>query len=330
MPMHRRRLARTLSLLAVVSLAPALALAQVPGSGQKMYRLAHITTATISEQMSRDIVLGELARLGFREGSNLVFDSRVGTTEQLPDLMQAILSAKPDAIIAVGGAALKAAASVTRTVPIVMFADEPVTLGYAEDLARPGGNFTGIANMLVQLHGKRLTLLLEAMPGTRRLAALVRSTDPSREPKQEAMRQAARQTGVELVEFLVRQPSEYAGTFAAMQAAGARGVIIAADPEFNRDEVELAALATRHGLASSCEWASMARAGCLMGYGPQPRLLRIRLAQIVARILQGTKPEDLPIERASQFDLALNQATARTLGVTFPPSLLIRADEVID
>mgnify|MGYP003341153791 CR=1 FL=1 len=98
-----------LSLLAVVSLAPALALAQVPGSGQKMYRLAHITTASISEQMSRDVVLGELARLGFREGSNLVFDSRVGTTEQLPDLMQAILSAKPDAIIAVGGAAAEVA-----------------------------------------------------------------------------------------------------------------------------------------------------------------------------------------------------------------------------
>lgn len=317
------------SLPAFSVLAAASNLARAQPSA-KVYRVAHLSTAAIAEQRSRDIVLGELARLGFKEGVNLVFDGRVGSVDQLPELMRLLLAARPDVVIAVGGAAVNAAAAATRTVPIAMFADAPVTLGYAENYARPGGNVTGVANMLVELHGKRLTLLLEVVPDAQKIAAFVRADDPSREPKLDAMRSAARQAGITLSEFSVRHPSEYPEAFARMQAAGVRGVVIAADPEFNRDEAQLSALATRHGLASTCEWASMARAGCLIGYGPQARLLRVRLAQIVARILHGASPADLPIEQASQFDLALNLATARALAVNIPPSLLIRADEIID
>ena len=194
----------------------------------------------------------------------------------------------------------------------------------------PGGNVTGIAILAAELDGKRLDLLHEAVPAARRIAALMLPAAPLRRASEEELRAAAASTGVELLVFDAAGPGEYPAAFAAMRAGGARALVIVADPTFNRDAESLARLALKTGLPTVCEWAEMARSGCLLGYGPSRPELRRRLAYFVARIFQGAAPSDLPIEQPTHFEFTINLKTAKALGLTIPPSLLARADEVIE
>ncbi len=241
-----------------------------------------------------------------------------------------LLAAKPDAIIAVGGAAVGQAREATSSVAIVMFADDPVGQGFAASFARPGGNVTGIANMAMELHEKRLQLLLEAVPAARRVAVLLKSNTPTQAAHQRAMQVVATSTGVEVKLFTADGPSDYPAAFAAMRAAGTQALVIGADPEFARDGALLAALALEAGQPTSCEWAWMAQAGCLLGYGPDRGALRRRMAHQIAGIFRGASAAEMPIERPTAFEFAVNLKTARALGIAIPPSILLRADEVIE
>ena len=279
-----------------------------------------------SETFTRQITLPELARLGFVEGRNLVFDGRVGELDALPGLMAELLAGQPDAVVAIGPA-IGPAGAATRTVPIVSFGFDPIELGLAASYARPGGNVTGVVILIGELEAKRLSLLLEAVPDRRRVAALVPARNGANET---ALRKAAAGLGVELLVFPATSPSEYASAFAAMQAQGAQALVIGATPQFQRDGKQLAGLALEARLPTVCEWAEMAHAGCLIGYGPSRTALRKRMADQIARIFRGAAPGDLPIERPTVFEFAVNQKIAKSLDVNIPTAVLTGADDVIE
>ena len=299
--------------------------AQAPG---RVYRLGHLANAVHPERYTRETTLPALARLGFVEGRNLVFDARNGASAQLPALMGELLAAKPDAVIAVGDAAMIAAAAATRTVPIVGFGGDMIKLGLAQSYARPGGNVTGVTVLVDELDVKRLSILREAMPGRRRVAALLSTTQ--RALNEPALRKAAPGLGVELHVFPVAEPADYRGAFAAMRTAGAEALIVGAAPEFFRDARQLAALALEARLPTVCEWADMARQGCMIGYGPSRLELSKRRAAQVAQIFRGAAPGEVAIELPTVFEFAINQKIAKSLGLTIPPLVLAQADEVIE
>lgn len=300
--------------------------AQTPG---KVYRLGVLAATERSIELTRRVTLPELAKLGFVEGRNLIVDPRIGSEAALPGLARDLVAAAPDAIIAVSAAA-GFAREATSTVPIIIFGPDPVRQGLVESLARPGGNVTGVAILATELNAKRLDLLHEAVPTLRRVAALLWRTSPEREASEREMRAVAERLGLELFVFDVGRPEDYPATFAAMRSAAAQALTISAHAELYRDSETLAALALEARVPTVCEWAEMARDGCLLGYGPSLTELRRRLALYAARIFQGMAPGELPIEGPTRFELAVNLKTARALGIEIPPALLARADEVIE
>jgi ABC-type uncharacterized transport system substrate-binding protein len=303
----------------------ALPLAARAQRANHIYRLGHLAAASEPEAITRQITLPELARLGFVEGRNLIFDARVGNSASLPALMSELLAGQPDAVIAIG-TALRPAAAATRSVPIVAYGNDPVVLGLAATYARPGGNVTGVVIAGDELEAKRLSILLEAVPDRRRVAALV----PPVSGGSEAVRKAAAGLGVELLVFPAASPSDYAAAFAAMQAQGAQALIIGAFPQFSQDGRQLAALALEAKLPTVCEWAEMAHAGCLIGYGPRRTELRKRMADQIAQILRGVPPGDIPVERPIAFEFSVNLRTAKSLDLIVPAAVLALADEVIE
>jgi putative ABC transport system substrate-binding protein len=301
--------------------------ARAQASG-RVYRLGHLANAPHPERYSREFLLPELARLGFVEGRNLIFDPRNGASAALPGLMRELLAAKPDAVNAIGDAAIVAAAAATRTVPIVGLGGNMVKLGLAQSYARPGGNVTGVTILTDELDVVRLSILREAAPDRRRVAALLSTTQ--RAIIEPAIRKAAPDRGVELHVFLVTDPTDYAAAFAAMKSVGAEALLIAAAPEFFRDAKQLAALALEARLPTICEWADMARAGCLIGYGPTRLELQKRMAAQIALIFRGDAPGNVAIELPVKFEYVLNQRIAKALGLTIPFSVRASADEVIE
>ena len=301
------------------------AYAQTPN---RIYRLAHLSNSVPSETFTRETTLPELAKLGFVEGRNVVFDGRVGELDAMPGLMRELLAARPDVVVAVGTAAVVAAGAATRTVPIVVFGADPIELGLAQNYARPGGNVTGVVILVSELEAKRLSILRDAVPDRRRLAALI--SEAQRQISEPAMRKAAAGFGVELLAFTVAAPADYPIAFAAMRAAGAEALVIGAAPEFFRDAKQLAALALEARLPTVCEWAEMAHAGCLIGYGPNRAVLRKRIAHQIAQIFRGVAPGDIAIERPTVFESAINLRTAKSLDLTIPQAALASADDVIE
>ena len=214
--------------------------------------------------------------------------------------------------------------------PIVTFGADPIELGFAASYARPGGNVTGVVILASELEVKRLSILQEAAPDRRRVAVL---TSPATAIGEAAMRKAAAGIGIELLAFPVTGPADYPAAFAAMRAAGAQALVISATSEFYRHGRQLAELALEARLPTVCEWADMAQAGCLIGYGPNRTALRKRMAAQIAQIAQifgGTSASDVAIERPTVFEFAVNQKIARSLELSIPPAVLAQADDVID
>lgn len=320
--MWRRKLFVGLVYTVAFSLTAA---AQTP---ERVYRLGHLANSTDSEAFTRQITLPELAKHGFVEGRNLVFDARAGEPAALPGIMRELLADKPDVVVAVG-AAVRPAGAATRTVPVVSFGFDPIELGLAASYAKPGGNVTGVVILAGELDAKRLSILQEVMPDRRRFAVLV-PRQGNGERDDSALRKAAAGLGVELLTFAVGAPSDYASAFAAMQAQNAQALVIGATPQFQRDGRQLAELALEARLPTVCEWAEMAKVGCMIGYGPSRTALRKRMADQIARIFRGAAPGDLPIEQPTVFEFAVNQKIAKSLQVDVPSIVLTRADEVIE
>lgn len=315
---------------AVFALLIAIGLAGNATAQERVFRVAFLSPNPNAIEPVRAIVLPLLARHGFVEGRNLRLDARFGEVEALPRLAVELAAQAPDAFFASSNVSVDAVLAATKAVPIVMFAQDPVGSGYAASLARPGGQVTGVAILTVDLDVKRLELLRDVVPTARRAAVLVHRTARGNDVRETTMNGFARRAGMSMTFHYVSRTEDYGAAFAAMREAGAELLVISANTHFARDVAILAEQAREDRLPTVCEWQEMAAAGCLFGYGPSRTELYRLSANYIARILGGAHPGELPIEQPTNFELGVNMRVARSLGVTIPTTLLLRADEVTE
>ena len=282
-----------------------------------------------------DALLDELRKLGWVEGTTLVVERKEASSrlDQLPALAADLVRSKPDLIVAIAPQPARAAKDATSEIPIVMlFVADPVGVGLASSLARPGGNLTGVATLVPgAFMGKSLDIVRELLPQAKRVAAFI---NPSNEvlrllvPREAPP--AAAKLGFQLDIINVREAGEIPGAVAAAKAAGAEALWIVGDPIFHTPPNMVPDLASQAGLPSIYLIRELVHAGGLISYGPDFLALSRRGAHYVDRILKGAKPADLPIEQPTKFLLDINLKTAKSLGLEIPASLLTRADEVIE
>jgi putative ABC transport system substrate-binding protein len=307
---------------------PLAARAQEPG---RIYRLG---TLQLSPRSLPNHVAfyAELQRLGFIEGQNLVVDERgYGLhVEQLADHAAEIVKAQVDVILATGDLPIRAAQQATTTIPILGFTDDMLGSKFVSSLAKPGGNTTGVSVLATELDGKRQDILIEAVPGLRRMAALADSSTTA--PRQlQALQDAARAREVELSIYAVGKPNEIAAAIDAGKKADAAALNVLASPLlFAARQVIMERAAALH-LPAIYQWPEVAEQGGLLGYGPRLLLIyREILARQMVSLLRGTKPGDIPVEQPTKFELVINLKTAKALGLSIPNTLLATADEVIE
>jgi putative ABC transport system substrate-binding protein len=273
-----------------------------------------------------------LRDLGYEEGRNIVIEFRWadGHYERLPALFSELIRLNVDVIVTYGTAGGLAARQATTTIPIVFAtAADAVTSGLVASLAHPGGNVTGTTHFIPELSAKQLELLKEAIPGLADVAVLLNPANPMYEAVVPAMRLTAQSLTLELHQFGVLGPAELDGAFAAIAASRVGALVVIDDATLIANAPVIVKLATEQRLPAS-GWPDFAAAGGLMGYGVNYVDLFRRAATFVDKILKGTKPADIPVERATKFEAVVNLKTAKTLGIDMPTSLLLRADEVIE
>ena len=274
-----------------------------------------------------------LQELGWEEGRNLTVEERFadGDVARLPALAEDLLTRKVEVIVTVTSAATRAAMTATTTIPIVMVdVGDPLTSKFVTSLARPGGNVTGTTNMALGLTQKRLEILAETLPGARRIAMILHPDNLLGPTLWRDAQGAARRLGLRLQRLEIRSRDDLRGAFQAAVKERADAVVPLADPlnaVLTRDILELA---VRHRLPTMMEDRNSVEAGALLAYYSQPEAAFGRVASYVARILDGAKPGELPVEQPTTFHLAINLKTARALGLTIPAAVLQRADRVVE
>jgi putative ABC transport system substrate-binding protein len=274
-----------------------------------------------------------LRELGYVEGRDIALEPRwaEGKYDRYPALAADLVRLKVNVIVAVGGAATKAAKQVTRTIPIVMsLVTEPVESGLVRSLARPGGNVTGTSIMAADLAGKQFELLKQAVPEVSRVALLWNPANPGSASQLREAEAAARAVGVRLQALEARVPQEIDSAFAAMTRERAGALVVLADAILYNQRKQIAELAAKSRLPSVSPLREYAEAGGLIVYSADFLDLERRSATFVDKILKGAKPADLPVEQPTRFDLIINLKTAKAIGLTIPPSLLLRADQIIE
>ena len=296
-------------------------------------RVGYLTPSSLTPRGLLPELRQRLRDLGYVEGRNLQFEIRPANEdfERLPELAADLVRAKVDVIIAVSSPAIRAAELATSTIPIVMAfsGTDPVASLFVSSLARPEGNVTGLTTYAPEMAGKRLEVFRECVPGLRRVAVLANFRNPSSAAEVRETEAAARTMALEIHVADARLPEQYAEAFAGMVRGGAGAVFVTADPVLSSNRERVLQLAARHRLPAMYQWRDIVEAGGLMSYGPSLGELAGRVAVYVDRLLKGARPDDLPVERASRFELAVNLRTAAALGMTIPASVLGRADRVI-
>jgi putative tryptophan/tyrosine transport system substrate-binding protein len=329
--MDRRRFLLT-------SLAGALAAPLGAGAQQagKLYRIGLLGGSPPNSPGGRRAWEGffqGLRELGYVEGQDILVEGRWygERTDRLPALAGELVRLKVDVIVAGAAPAPEAARRATSTIPIVMANhSDPVGSGLVASLARPGGNVTGMSTLSPELIGKRLHLFKEAIPGISRVAVLSNPTIPSQVLELKEAKVAAGLLKVQLQLLEARAPGDFAGAFSAMRRERADGVIIITSSMFYAERTRIAKLAAESHVPAMYAVREFAEAGGLMTYGIDVHESFRRAATYVDRILKGAKPADLPVEQPTKFELVINLKTAKALGVTIPPSLLARADQVVE
>jgi putative ABC transport system substrate-binding protein len=271
-----------------------------------------------------------LAEMGYVVGNNVTIERRWarGNYDRLPELLEELVRLNPALIVSGGNVASLAARRATSTIPIVFStASDPVKLGLAKSFAHPGGNATGIAVMTATLTLKRLELIRELIPQNSTVGFLV---NPDNQDLLQEIEDVARSTGRSLQVALARNLDDLEPAFTRLVSAQVGAVLVSNDAFFLSQRVQLVALAKRHSLPASYEWREFPAVGGLMSYGPSLSGIYQNVGTYAARILKGAQPSDLPIQQPTEFNLVINSATARSLGIHIPPTLLARADEVIE
>jgi len=277
-------------------------------------------------------LIRSLAQLGYVLDRNLAFERRAheGHVDRLPRFVNELVASKVDVIITLGYPAALAAKQGT-TIPIVAFgAGDPVGTGLVGSLARPGGHVTGISDVSADLTPKRMELLKQMASGLRRVAMLWNAADLGMTLRYQASQAGAKAMGLSTQELGVRKPDDFEQAFEAMQSDMPDAILMVDDALTNLNRKRVFEFAAAHRLPAIYEFASLVRDGGLMSYGPDPDESFSRVAALVDRILRGAQPADLPFEQPTRFRLVINLKTAKALGLTIPPSLLARADQVIE
>ncbi|HEV2009300.1 MAG TPA: ABC transporter substrate-binding protein [Burkholderiales bacterium] len=274
-----------------------------------------------------------MSELGYVEGRNLLVEWRFadGEYERLPRMAAELVQLKVDAIMALGPPGAIAAQKATTTIPIVfVISVDPVDAGLVKSLARPGGNITGLSNLGGDISGKHLQMLLTMVPKLSRMAVLVNPANSAHATILKNVEVAAQKAGIKVLPVKAQTPQEIESAFSTMTKENAGAVIVALDPLFIQQGLQIAVQAAKHRLPSIFANREYAEAGGLMSYGQNQVDIYRRAAEYVDRILKGAKPGDLPVEQPTKLELFINRKTAKALGLTIPQSLLISADKVIE
>jgi putative tryptophan/tyrosine transport system substrate-binding protein len=317
-----------ITLLGGAAAWPLAARAQEPG---RIYRVGSLH-ASLRDAPHHLALFDELRRLGFIDGQNLVVDAAgYGmSVERFAVHAADLVQARVDVILAGGDAAVRAAQQATTSIPILALTDDMVGQGFVRSLGQPGGNTTGVTLLASELDGKRQEILMEAVPGVRRIAALADSNTapPSR---LRALEEAARARGVELSIHQVARREEIASAINAAKAADAGGLnVLASSLLFNSRAFIFDRVAALR-LPAVYQWPEMAEEGGLIGYGPLiVQLFRDIMSRQLAKLLRGIKPADLPVEQPTRFELVINLQAAKAIGHDLPAPLVLRADKVIE
>ena len=315
--------------------AGAIAEAQQP---KKIPRIGFLTAEALSAISKRkEAFIQGLRELGYVEGNNIVVDWRdaQGKSDHLSELSAELLRLKVDVIVTAGGDATRSAKAASLTIPIVMTQDrDPVANGFIESLARPGGNITGLSRVAPELSGKQLELLKEILPGMSRVAVLHgQRTSSGRSASKSALKEvelAAEALRIKLQYLNVPRPEDIESAFRAARKQRADAILwLVPGPVGGTERPKIAQLAIKNRLPAIYEDATYVEAGGLMSYGVNLADLDRRAAIYVDKILKGTKPADLPVEQPKKFDFIINLKTAKQIGLTIPPNVLVRADKVI-
>jgi putative ABC transport system substrate-binding protein len=275
-----------------------------------------------------------LADTGYVEGKNVAIEYHwaEGSYDRLPGLAAGLVGRKVDLIAASGGPpSAQAAKGATSTIPIVFVSgDDPVAIGLVASLARPGGNLTGVSFLTVELNPKRLELLFELVPEARVIALLVNPNNSITDGIITDVQKAAQTKGVRLPVVKAGKESEIDAAFASLVQLQAGALVVASDAFLNSRRDRLVALASRQAVPAIYESREFAASGGLISYGTSLTAVYRQVGVYAGRILKGDKPADLPVQQPTKFELVINLKTAQTLGLTVPPALLARADEVIE
>jgi putative ABC transport system substrate-binding protein len=272
-------------------------------------------------------------KLGYENGltASIELLGAEGNPDRLNALVSHIASQTSDVIIALTSPAVLALKHAGLTTPIVFaFVSDPVRLGIVESLARPGANFTVVTYSEAVLGGKRLELLIDTLPGTRRVAVLWSPSAPENAAILENIRGLASVRGIEVFARQLRGVEDLAPAFDDAARAEAQAVVFMSDNELFGHRKEVAELSLAHHLPSIHSFPPEVRDGGLMSYGPDPGESYLRVAALTDKILKGARPADLPVEEPTKFQLLINLKTAKALGITIPPSIMVRTDEVIE
>lgn len=301
----------------------------------KVWRIGFLTNGTVtSSQGQLDAFVRGLGELGYTDGKNVILELRwaEGKLDRLPALVTELLAQKIDLLFAPSGVAAQAAKKSGTTIPIVFaLAPDPVGQGFGQSLAHPGGTMTGLTSTHTELSAKRIELLTEAFPATRRIAVLY-FVAPAAAGVAEQLAEterAAKVLGVALVTEESPRVEDFERAFASIRTQRLDALIVIENPMFFTNRVRLTELAATLRIPAIYNVSEYVHAGGLMSYGASYADLCRRAAAYVAKILNGALPGDLPIERPTKFELVINVKTARATGLTIPPSVLLRADDTV-
>jgi ABC-type uncharacterized transport system substrate-binding protein len=317
--------------LGAVLAAPLAAEAQAPIARPRVAFLGAESLTT--NQHFLDAFRQGLREHGYVDGQNVTLEERwaEGRSERFPELIGELVKLKASVILTISAPAAVAAKAATTTIPIVFIAGDPLGSGLVRSFARPGGNLTGLSISLdEEFSGKWLELLKEAVPRISRVAVLYNPTNPANAPYLTVLRRVAQKLGVKLQPTRVQDSVGFDGAFASMSVERAQALIVLIDPLTVRYRGRIAELAAKNRLPAMYGFREFADSGGLMAYGTNVADLCRRAAGFVDKILKGAKPGDLPIEQPNKFEFVINLKTAKALGLTIPPSLLLRADQILE
>ena len=286
-----------------------------------------------AEKLRTDAFMQRLSELGWIEGQTVAIEHRwaESRTERFPEIAADLVRLRVNIIVATSIAAALACKQATAVIPIVFpIAGDPLGTGLVTSLARPGGNVTGLSNQGAELAGKRLEVLREVTPGLRKLAVLANAEYAGRISEIAGIQTAARTLGLDIAVFEIKPGGDIALVFDTMRKDGVEALYVLGDTFMNSSRVRISSLAVQARLPTICIAREYVEAGGLLSYGANIPHMYARAAELVDKILRGTKPGDIPVEQPTKFELVINLTTAKALGLAIPPTLLSRADEVIE